>query len=105
MAFGALELNHDQFGALTPAEFHELYAGYEWRVEREWERSAWMVSWILKGLVKKAPTPDELLGRKKKKALTPRDLDAILEGKQPSQSDAAFAQLWEKVERQRVGNG
>jgi hypothetical protein len=31
LAFGPLNLSHDQLGKLTYGEFHELLKGYEWR--------------------------------------------------------------------------
>lgn len=53
--------------------------GYRWREEREWERAAWMVAYLLAPHVKKPPTIDQLLGREqvKTKADKKRDFEVL----------------------------
>jgi hypothetical protein len=52
-----------EFWNMTPAELTERHEARCERDDREWERSAWMVSWILAAWTKDPPTVDELLGR------------------------------------------
>lgn len=41
----------------------ELLGGWQWRQEREWERAAWMVAYLLRPWSKHPIKPADLLGR------------------------------------------
>lgn len=81
-----MALKHDEFYNLTPLEFAELYEGYKWREEREWYKLAWLAHYTIAPHVKKAPTPDDLLGRSR----MPKTKD---------EKAADFAKLWEKHQK------
>ncbi len=64
-AYGPLALTPQQLWRLTPAELSALMAGYNWRQEREWERTAWVVAYLLTPHVTRPLTVDQLLGRER----------------------------------------
>jgi hypothetical protein len=53
---------------LTPAELQDLVDGYRERDYREWERAAWVVSYLLKPHLKKGRSlsPKDLLPKREK---------------------------------------
>ncbi len=48
---------------MTPADLYERMDLHQRAENRRWERSAWMVHYILSAWCKDAPSVDELLGR------------------------------------------
>ncbi|MED4586674.1 hypothetical protein P9578_28365 [Brevibacillus choshinensis] len=63
-AYGALNLKPDEFYSLTVTEFFELLEGYRWRNEKSQMDLANLAYWIVAGQrQKKAPTPNQLLGK------------------------------------------
>lgn len=63
-AYGPLNLKPDEFYTLTISEFFDLLEGYRWRDERHRADLANLAYWIVAGQrQKKAPTPNQLLGK------------------------------------------
>lgn len=53
-----------EFGRMTPAELTHAVKAFNRREEREWYRTAWLMSRIASLVMgKKAPSPEKLLGR------------------------------------------
>jgi hypothetical protein len=76
-------LNPQQLGALTYAEFLELYEGWEWRDNRVSEQMANLISWVTSPHVKKPIPPEKILNRKPKeeakKKTTPEKTKNVVE--------------------------
>jgi hypothetical protein len=82
LAFGPLNLSHEQFWSLTIAEFNDLVEGYVWREERQMERMAQLAVWITAPHLKKPWTVEKLLGKKKETEqpkITPEDKKKLFE--------------------------
>lgn len=62
----------EQFWKLTLTEFNDLYEGYKWREEREWEKYAQLAVWTSQTL-KKGTTAKKLLGFDKQKKKTNKE--------------------------------
>lgn len=60
-----------------------MVEGYNWRVEHEYERLAWAVSYIVAPHVKRPPTMDQLLGRERTRSKADKERD--------------FAALWGRL--------
>jgi hypothetical protein len=93
IAFGALNLSHSTFWKLTPAEFLDLYDGWQWRENRrfneikelhelEMQKLSVLASWITAPHLKKPMKPTEFYDPNKKKEnvnTTPEESKRIVE--------------------------
>jgi hypothetical protein len=67
-AIRTLGVSPDQYWTLTPSELGEMFAGYSWRRDRQWDIAGWMTAHMINMAGKKTRkkvTVDKLLGRKK----------------------------------------
>lgn len=90
IALGELQLLPEAFWALTPREFELVFAGFQRREARAWERIATLGLWVLAPYTKKKLTPAQLLGRGRLETMPPRPAN--------EEADEAAAE----VERARV---
>lgn len=81
---------------MTPREFEVMQVGAVELEKRKWERTATLAHWVLSGLVKRPPKPDQLLGRGKDKGLT---FDKLID--EPMSEDERKRAVMEKLERLR----
>jgi len=72
IALGELQLLPDAFWSLTPREFGLIFAGFQRREARAWERIATLGLWVLAPYTKKKMTPAQLLGRHRLDTAPPR---------------------------------
>jgi hypothetical protein len=94
IAFGVLNLSHDVFWKLTPAELIELYEGWQWRESRRIEEIkslhelrmreySVLASWITAPHVKKPMKPTDFYDpdkiNKDKKKTTPEENRKMME--------------------------
>ena len=93
-AFGPLNLSHETFWKLTPAEFLELVDGWKWRENYEAEkikalndleltRLSMLASWVTAPHLKKPAKPSDFYDPKKankeKKKTTPQESKRVVD--------------------------
>lgn len=92
IAFGPLNLSHEQFWKLTHGEFLELYEGWKWRENRrveeekakhelEMRRLSVLASWLTAPHLKKPRRPTDFYDpdrKKEKRTTTPEQTRQII---------------------------
>ena len=68
IAIRTLDITPDQYWRLTPSELGEMFAGYSWKRDRQWDIAGWMTAHMVNmsgKVTKQKVTVDKLLGRRK----------------------------------------